>query len=118
MTFDDGVLVVLNDGMIVISMEPTVVQFKTTSCGANHNLTNHETQDTYINACYIDEALLVDETEDAFKIYMSEFMIVRIIVMRCMMFRQVLKHGSALFRVIKFKTFRTMPKKVKISFII
>lgn len=73
LTFDDGVLVVLNDGMIVISMEPTVVQFKTTSCGANHNLTNHETQDTYINACYIDEALLVNETEDTFKIYMSGY---------------------------------------------
>lgn len=73
LTFDDGVLVVLNEGMIVISMEPTVVQFKTTTCGANHNLTNHETQDTYINACYIDEALLVDETEDAFKIYMSGY---------------------------------------------
>ena len=73
LTFDDGVLVVLNDGMIVISMEPTIVQFKTTTCGANHNLTNSETLDTYINACYIDEALLVDETEDAFKIYMSGY---------------------------------------------
>ena len=73
LTFDDGVLVVLNDGMIVISMDPTIVQFKTTTCGANHNLTNSETLDTYINACYIDEALLVDETEDAFKIYMSGY---------------------------------------------
>ncbi len=73
LSFEDGVIVVLNDGMIVMSVEPTVVQFKTTTCGANHNLVNRETQDTYINACYIDEALLVDETRDAFKIYMSGY---------------------------------------------
>ena len=71
--FEEGELVVLNNGMIVMSMQPTILQFKTTTCGANHNLFNQQTQDTYINACYIDEALLIDETEDAFKIYMSGY---------------------------------------------
>ena len=72
-SFTDGVLVVLNDGMVVMSMTPTVVQFKTTTCSANHNLVNKESHDTYINACYIDEALVIDETKDAFKVFMSGY---------------------------------------------
>lgn len=73
LNFKDGVLVVLNDGMVVMSMTPTVVQFKTTTCSANHNLVNKESHDTYINACYIDEALVIDETKDAFKVFMSGY---------------------------------------------
>lgn len=59
LVFED-IPVVLNDGMIVMSFTPAIIQFKTTSCGANHNLKSragsNAKQDTYINACYIDDA--------------------------------------------------------------
>lgn len=76
LSFED-VPVVLNNGTIAISFKPAIVQFKTTSCGANHNLKSREgskaAQDTYINACYIDDAFLLNETQDDLQIFMSGY---------------------------------------------
>ena len=76
LVFED-IPVVLNDGMIVMSFTPAIIQFKTTSCGANHNLKSragsNAKQDTYINACYIDDAFLLDELQDDFQVYMSGY---------------------------------------------
>ncbi|HAX72794.1 MAG TPA: hypothetical protein DCY20_04665 [Firmicutes bacterium] len=75
--FNEFEVVVLHDGAIAMSFSPAMIQFKTTGCGANHNLqassesiANH---DTYINACYIDEALLLNEEENTLQIYMSGY---------------------------------------------
>lgn len=69
--------VVLNNGTIAISFKPSIVQFKTTSCEANHILKSREgskaAQDTYINACYIEDAFLLNETQDDLQIFMSGY---------------------------------------------
>ncbi len=76
LTFEE-VPVVLNNGAIVMSFKPAIVQFKTTSCGANHNLKSRQgsraAQDTYINACYIDDAFLLNEEQDDLQIFMSGY---------------------------------------------
>lgn len=76
LVFED-VPVVLNDGSIVMSFTPAIIQFKTTSCGANHNLKSKlgstSKQDTYVNACYIDDAFLLDESLDELQVYMSGY---------------------------------------------
>lgn len=76
LSFED-VPVVLNNGTIVMSFTPAIIQFKTTSCGANHNLKSREgskaSQDTYINACYIDDAFLLNENQDELQIFMSGY---------------------------------------------
>ena len=73
----EEVPVVLNGGSITMSFTPAIVQFKTTSCGGNHNLKSragsNAKQDTYVNACYIDDAFLLDETQDNLQIFMSGY---------------------------------------------